>query len=134
MSERSDGYRAAPLRQNTSSSTASWDIAGGPNAYPMSRQAPYQDPYAAVAQAARLPPGVQAQYSQSPPPMRSVGHSPVTPTATGNYLPAEQTPTQARFGETSGGGGARESVLPNPYGDAVARYAESPVADERGVR
>lgn len=125
MSERNDGYRTMPVRQNTSSSTASWDVAGqvgGPNAYPMSHQTPYQDPYAA-AQTARLPPPpaasqLQHQYSQNAPPMRSVGNSSVTPNATGNYPPPEQTPTQAHFAEASAsstGSGTRESVLPNPY-------------------
>ncbi|GJE85607.1 Golgi apparatus membrane protein TVP38 [Phanerochaete sordida] len=134
MSERSD-YRAVPLRQNTSSSTGSWDLSGqvgGLNAYAMSRQTPYQDPYAAAAPAARLPPGAapprmqQPQYSQSPPPMRSVGHSPVLPPATGGYAPPEQTPTQARFAETGAGAGpgARESVLPNPFGDHAAARQE----------
>ncbi|EKM57848.1 uncharacterized protein PHACADRAFT_89628 [Phanerochaete carnosa HHB-10118-sp] len=123
MSERNDGQRSTPLRQNTNSSTASWDAAGqvgGPNAYPMSRQSPYQDPYAAATQSARFPPppGPPPQFvPQSAPPMRSLGSSPVMPTASGNYLPPEQTPTQARFGETGApaGPGAREATLMNPY-------------------
>lgn len=121
MSER-DAYRGQPIRQNTGSSSASWDVqgqVGGPNAYQMTRQ-PYSDPFANPEPSRVAPPPqaprLQQPYAQSPPAMRSVGNSPVTPTATGNF--AEQTPTQARFAETgppTGVPSPHSAPLPNPY-------------------
>ena len=121
--------RTQPSRQNTASSTGSWNAAGqDPNTYQMARHQQYRDPYS--TDQARLPPPPQPpqlQYSQSQPPMRSVGNSPVTPTATGNFPVSEQTPTQGRFAENVQSTGARpQSILPNPFGDVPPqqnRYA-----------
>lgn len=113
MSER-DGYRAQPLRQNTSDSTASWDVQGqlgGPNSYPMSRSQ-YDPPYSGAGESRPIPP-------LQPPPMRSVGASPVTPTTTGNAPGSEQTPTQARFvgaGLPAGMASPHTAPLPHVYG------------------
>ena len=115
-----------PIRQNTGSSTASWDVQGqlgGPNSYQMSRPQ-YSDPYSNPAPP--RPPQYQQQYSQSPPPMRSVGHSPVMQPATTNLPASEQTPTQAQFANARQPTGIvsppHSAPLPNPY----AQFAPPP--------
>ena len=113
MSER-DGYRAQPLRQNTGSSTASWDVqgqVGGPNSYQMSRPQ-YNNQFPNPHSGSMPPPQYQQQsYSQSPPPMRSVGQS-------GSMPSSEQTPTQAQFQVTAATAqpvSPHSAPLPNPY-------------------
>ncbi|KIP11042.1 hypothetical protein PHLGIDRAFT_100340 [Phlebiopsis gigantea 11061_1 CR5-6] len=108
-----------PIRQNTGGSTASWDVQGqlgGPNSYQMSRPQ-YSDPYSNAAPSRSTQ--YQQQYSQSPPPMRAVGQSPVMQPVASSLTASEQTPTQAQFADARQPpaivSSPHSAPLPNPY-------------------
>jgi len=108
MSQRPD-LPPQPLRQNTSSSSNSWDVqahVGGQESYPMSRASPYKDPYSVP----KIPPPT-GPYSTT-----------TAPSALQSTI--EQTPVQAQF--AYGTAGAPPGALPSPPSAPLSNPFDAP--------